>query len=51
MWIETYLELIEFFMLFLWVLNSFIAGLLLLSLGIVARLCYTQARPEGGNRG
>ncbi len=41
---ETSIELIKFFTLFIWVLNGFIAGLLLLSLGVIAWLCYAEAR-------
>jgi len=34
---ETSIELIKFFTLFIWVLNGFIAGLLLLSLGVIRK--------------
>jgi hypothetical protein len=39
----TYIELIEFFTLLVWVLNGFISSLLLLSLAIIAWLCYAEA--------
>lgn len=41
---RTYLELIEFFTLFVWVLNGFIACLLLFCLGAIAWLCYSELR-------
>lgn len=46
---RTYLELIEFFTLFVWILNGFIAGLLFLGLGLIAWLCYSESRhPKAG---
>jgi len=47
---ETSIELIKFFTLFIWVLNGFIAGLLLLSLSIIAWLCIAELRGSHSNK-
>lgn len=50
MFSNTFLELIEFFTRLIWIMTGFIAGLLLINLGVVALLCYTEVRSQGGKR-
>jgi len=44
MLLETQIELIKFFTVFIWILNAVIAGLILISVGVIAWLCYTEGR-------
>lgn len=50
MFSNTFSEVLEILRLLTWLLNIVFVGLLLVTLGSLAWLCYTEARSHRGNR-